>query len=170
MYQNWWFFLCIHFNTEDGRKYTFSAYYAFIISRGVKNTTEMQKKKLCCVWGRCCNWSNMSKAVCEVLCWRFLNGRCLWSGRPVGVDSDKMEMLIENNKQSTTQETADLLKISKSIELLMKMKNVFYFTEKNTRTFWPTQCYDELWAVYSNYSKQCSLDLEILQLHTLCEV
>ena len=65
-----------------------------------------------------------------------------------------MEMLIENNQQSTTQETADLLKISKSIELLMKMKNVFYFTEKNTRTFWPTQCYDELWAVYSNYSKE----------------
>ena len=58
-----------------------------------------------------------------------------WLGRPVEVDSNQIEELIENNQHSTMQETADILKISKSIKLLVKMKNVFYFTEKNMWTF-----------------------------------
>ena len=58
-----------------------------------------------------------------------------WLGRPVEVDSNQIEALIENNQHSTMQETADILKISKSIKLLVKMKNVFYFTEKNMWTF-----------------------------------
>ena len=36
------------------------------------------------------------------------------SGRPVEVDSDQIETLIENNQPYTTQKTADTLKISKS--------------------------------------------------------
>ena len=36
------------------------------------------------------------------------------SGRPVKVDSDQIKTLIENNQCYTTQETADILKISKS--------------------------------------------------------
>ena len=48
------------------------------------------------------------------------------SGRPVEVDSNHIETLIENNQCSTTWETADILKISKSIKLLVKIKNVFY--------------------------------------------
>ena len=36
------------------------------------------------------------------------------SGRPVEVDSDQIETLIEKNQRYTTQETADILKISKS--------------------------------------------------------
>ena len=39
----------------------------------------------------------------------------LWSGRPVEVDSDQMETLIEDNEYYTVQELADILKISKSI-------------------------------------------------------
>ena len=35
-------------------------------------------------------------------------------GRPVEVDSDQIETLIENNQRYTTQEIADILKISKS--------------------------------------------------------
>ena len=35
-------------------------------------------------------------------------------GRPVEVDSDQTETLIENNKHYTTWEIADILKISKS--------------------------------------------------------
>ena len=46
------------------------------------------------------------------------------SGRPVEVDSNEIETLIENNQCYTTQEIADILKISKSIKLLVKMKNV----------------------------------------------
>ena len=47
-----------------------------------------------------------------------------WSGRSVEVDSDQIETLIENNQCSTMQEMADILKISKSIKLLVKIKNV----------------------------------------------
>ena len=46
------------------------------------------------------------------------------SGRPVGVDSNQMETLIENGQRYTMREIADILKISKSIKLLVKMKNV----------------------------------------------
>ena len=34
------------------------------------------------------------------------------SGRPVEVDSDQIQILIENNQHYTTQERADILKIS----------------------------------------------------------
>ena len=73
-------------------------------------------------------------------------------GRPVEVNSDQIETLIENNEHYPMLEIADMLKASKSIKLLVKMKNVFYrktfsfsffvffsFTEKTKRTFWPTQ-------------------------------
>ena len=40
--------------------------------------------------------------------------------RPV-VDSDQIETLIENNQYYTTWKIADILKISKSIKLLVKM-------------------------------------------------
>ena len=47
----------------------------------------------------------MSKVVCEVSCWRFLaGGDAPWSGRPVEVDSDQIETLIENNQRYTTWE------------------------------------------------------------------
>ena len=40
-------------------------YYALLnFKKG--NTTEMQKKDLCSVWRRCCDWSNVSKVVCKV--------------------------------------------------------------------------------------------------------
>ena len=47
-----------------------------------------------------------------------------WSGRPVEVDSDQIETLIENNQHYATQESTDILKISKSIKLLVKMKKM----------------------------------------------
>ena len=63
-----------------------------------------------------------------------------WLGRPVEVDSDHIETLIENNQYSTMQEIADILKMSKSIKLLVKMKNgSFILQKKTTWTFWPTQ-------------------------------
>ena len=37
-----------------------------------------------------------------------------WSDRPVEVDSDQIETLIENNQHYTKWEIADILKISKS--------------------------------------------------------
>ena len=46
----------------------------------------------------------------------FLLDDALWSGRPVGVDSDQIETLIESSQHYTTWEIADILKISKSIK------------------------------------------------------
>ena len=52
------------------------------------------------------------------------------SGRPVEVDRDQTETLIENNQCYTMQEIAHILKIPKSIKLLVKMKNVSLFYGK----------------------------------------
>ena len=54
------------------------------------------------------------------------------SDRPVEVDRDQIETLIENNQSYTIREIADTLKISKSIVIGENKKCVFYFTEKNT--------------------------------------
>ena len=53
-----------------------------------------------------------------------------WLGRPAEVDSNQIKTLIENNQHYTMWEIAEILKISKSIKLLVKMKSVFYFMEK----------------------------------------
>ena len=53
-----------------------------------------------------------------------------WLGRPVEVDRDQIERLTENNQRSTTWEIADILKISRSIELLVKMKNMSFSLQK----------------------------------------
>ena len=52
------------------------------------------------------------------------------SGRPVEVDSDQIETLIEDNQCYTTWEIAGILKISKSIKLLVEMKNVSFILQK----------------------------------------
>ena len=49
-----------------------------------------------------------------------------WLGKPVEVDSDQIEMLIENNQGYTTWEIANVLKIAKSVKLLVKMKIVSF--------------------------------------------
>ena len=55
-----------------------------------------------------------------------------WSGRSVEVDSNQIKTLLEINECYTTCEIANMLKISKSKKLLVKMKKcVLYFIEKN---------------------------------------
>ena len=56
-------------------------------------------------------------------------------GTPVEVDSNKIKTLIENNQCFTMQEIANILKISKSIRLSMKMRNVSFILWKKTRLF-----------------------------------
>ena len=51
-------------------------------------------------------------------------------GRPVEVDSNENETLIETNQCYHIQEIANILKISKSIKLLGKMKNVSFILWK----------------------------------------
>ena len=52
------------------------------------------------------------------------------SNRPVEVDSDQIETSIKNNEHYTTREIADIFKISKSIKLLVKMKNMSFILQK----------------------------------------
>ena len=83
---------------------------------------------------------NTSKVVCKVLCWRFsLDNDAPRLGRPVEVDRNPIDTLIENNQYSTTWELANILKISKCTKVISENeKCVFFFMEK-TMDFWSTQ-------------------------------
>ena len=100
-----------------------------------KNTTETQKK-ICAVYED----SAVTDQTCQKSFLKFcagdfsLDDAPLLSG-PAEVDSDRMEPLTENSQRYTTRETANIRKISKSIKLLVKMKNVPYFMEKNVMDF-----------------------------------
>ena len=62
------------------------------------------------------------------------------SGNPAEVDRDQIETLIENNHYYIMWEIANILKIPKSIKLLVEMNNVpFIVWKKNIWNFWPTQ-------------------------------
>ena len=73
-------------------------------------------KKICAVYG--------GGAVNDRLCQKWFAKFCAgdfsmdydapWAGRPVEVDSNQIETLIENNQCYTTWKTANTLKISKS--------------------------------------------------------
>ena len=99
-----------------------------------KNTTETHKKRFVqCTEG----------AVIDQTCQKWFVKLCAGdfslddapqSVRPVEVDSDQVETLLENNQCYTTWETAGIFKISKSIKLLVKIKNVS-FMEKTKQTF-----------------------------------
>ena len=51
-------------------------------------------------------------------------------GGPADVDSNQTETSIDSNQRSTTWEIANILKISKSRKLLVKMKNVSFILQK----------------------------------------
>ena len=59
----------------------------------------------------------------------------LQSGKLVEVNSNQIQTLIDNNHQYTTQEIANVLKISESIKLLVKMKNMPFILWKNHMDF-----------------------------------
>ena len=81
-----------------------------------KNATEMQKKKK-----RFVDFSV-----------DFSPDDAPWSGRPVEVDSDQIETVLETNQYYTTQEIDDILKISKSMKSLVKIKNVSFILWKKS--------------------------------------
>ena len=82
----------------------------------------------------------MTDRMCQKRFVKFCAGDFLlddapWSSRPAEVDSDQIETLIENNQCYVTWERADILKISKSVKLLVKMKNVSLFYRKKHTDF-----------------------------------
>ena len=73
------------------------------------------QKKICAVYGE----GAVTDRTCQKWFAKFHAGYFLlhdapWSGRPVEVDSNQIETLIENNQRYTTRETADITKIPKS--------------------------------------------------------
>ena len=109
-----------------------------MISRKVKTQLKC-KRKIWVVYGE--------GAVTDQTCQKWFVKFCAgdfslddgpqW-GRPDEVNCDQIATLIENNQCYTTWEIAGILKVSKSIELLVKMKNMTFFTGKTIGTFWPT--------------------------------
>ena len=102
--------------------------YALLFQEREK-VTGMQKK-ICVVYGE----SAGADRTCQKRFAKFPAGdfsldNAPRSGGPGGVDSDQIETLIENNQRSTTGKTANILKISKSINGENE-KCVFYFMEK----------------------------------------
>ena len=83
------------------------------------------------MWRRRCDRSNVSEVVAKFRAGGFSLDDAPQLGNLAEVDSDQIETLIENNQCPTMREIADTRNISKSIQLLVKMKNVSYFTEKN---------------------------------------
>ena len=95
-----------------------------------KNTTKTQKK-ICAV----CGEDAVTDQMCQNWFVKFHAGDFSLDdapplGRPAEVNSDQIETLIVNSQRSTIQEIASILKISKSMKLLVKMKNVSFILRK----------------------------------------
>ena len=135
-----------------------------------KNATETQKK-ICAVYGE----GAVTDYTCQTWFVKFHAGD-FWLddapqlGRPVEVDSKQTETLIKNNRHYAMQETAVILKISKSTKLLVKMKNVSFilwekpyglFGQPNLFSAWHRIC-TQMSAVI-NYCPFCLLSLTKFQ-------
>ena len=97
----------------EGKKQHFRHIMLYYFKKG-KNATETQKK-ICAVYGEGAVTDRMcQKQLAKFHARDFLLDDAPWSGRPVEVDSDQIEILTENNQRYTTRETADILKIFKS--------------------------------------------------------
>ena len=129
-----------------------------------KNATETQKK-ICAVYREgACDWSNMSKVVHEVSRWTLLHSP---------VDQRKLtEMKLRTINVNTTQGIANVLKIFKSIHLLVKMKNVsFILQRKLNRLFGqPNICSFISWHCTSFQSWSCKSIESIIEVKALCLV
>ena len=108
----------------EENKQCFQCIMLYSFKKG-NNATETQKK-ICAVSEKV---SNVSKVVCEVLCWRFLLGWCS-TVRQTNWCWWRSNRDIADSQHYTTWETADTRNISKSIKLLVKMKNVSFILWK----------------------------------------
>ena len=105
-----------------------------------------KKKKICAVYGE----GAVTDRMCQKWFAKFragdfsLDDDALQSGRPVEVDSDHIGTLMKYHQCYTTQEIANILKISKINKVIGgNEKCIFYFTGKTKQTCWPIQYYGE---------------------------
>ena len=111
----------------EENKQHFSILYYF--KKG-KNTIEMQAK-ICAVYGEGAVTDWTCQKWCAKFCARdFSLDDAPQLGRQLKLIARKVETLIENSQCSTMQETAGILKISKSIHLLVKMEMYLLFYRK----------------------------------------
>ena len=97
----------------EERKQHFQHIMLYYFKKG-KNATEMQKK-ICAAYGEVA----VTNRTCQKWFVKFRAGDFSLddaprSGRPVEVDNNQIETIIENNQCYTMREIADILKISKS--------------------------------------------------------
>ena len=95
---------------ENKQHFCHSVLYYF--KKG-KNATETHTHTKMCV---VCGGGAMADQTCQERFVNFCAGDFSLddaprSGRPIEVDRDQIETLMENNQRSTTRETADILKI-----------------------------------------------------------
>ena len=90
-------------------------------------------KKLCVVCEGAVTDQTCQKWFVKFRAGDFSLDDALWSGRPVEVDSDQIKTLIENNQHYTIWEIDDILKVSQSIQSLVKMKNVSFILWEKTK-------------------------------------
>ena len=91
-----------------------------------KGKTQLKQIKICAVYGE----GAVTDWMCESGLWSFTLDDAPRLGRPIGGDSDQIKPVIENNKCFTKWEIADILKITKSIKLLVKIKNLSFILQK----------------------------------------
>ena len=101
------------------------AYYALLFQER-KNATETQKK-ICAVYRE----GAVTDQTCQKWFGKLRAGDYLLDdvprlGRPVKVDSDQIKTSVENNQGNTMWKIANKLKISKSIKLLVKIRNMYF--------------------------------------------
>ena len=94
-----------------------------------KDATETQKK-ICVVCEGAVTGQMCQKWFVKFCAGDFSLDDAPQSGRPVEVDSDHIKTITENNQCPTMWETVDILKISRSIKLLVKMENVSFILRK----------------------------------------
>ena len=92
----------------------------------IKTQLKHTKAGVCSVWRRRCDRSNVSEVVAKFRAGGFSLDDAPQLGNLAEVDSDQIETLIENNQGYTMWEIASILKIFKSIKLLVKMKSVSF--------------------------------------------
>ena len=103
--------MCSHSSIEDEcKKATFSAYYILLFQER-KKATETHTHTKSFLYGE----GAVADRMCPQWFVKFHNGGfslgdAPQSGRPVEVDSDQIETLIENNQRYTMRKTANILK------------------------------------------------------------